>query len=257
MSNDRRHALFEGKVALVTGATAGIGRATAMAFAREGARVVLAGRREREGQDAVRLLCEAGHEACFFRTDVSIESEVRGLIERAMSVYGRLDCAFNNAGVAHVNSVVEGTSAQFDLHLESIVKGTYYSMKYEIPAIRDCGGGAIVNSSSIAGLVGISRMSFYSSSKAAILGLTRSAAIDVAKWNIRINAVCPAAIAGVMEDEILAAKGLTTADVVANIPLGRHGVPEDVAAVVLFLASDAASFMTGAVVPVDGGWSAR
>lgn len=203
------------------------------------------------------LIREAGGEALFVKTDISVESDVQALIERTVATYGRLDCAFNNAGVAYVTSLLDGTEAELDLHLNTMVKGTYYSMKYEIPAMRDTGGGAIVNSSSVAGLIGISKMAFYSASKAAILGLTRSAALDVARWNIRVNAVCPAGIAGDMEDSILAAKGSTKADVIAKIPLGRHGQPEDVAGVVLFLCSRGASFMTGAVVPVDGGWSAQ
>ncbi|MGH7792614.1 MAG: SDR family NAD(P)-dependent oxidoreductase, partial [Thermodesulfobacteriota bacterium] len=192
---------FEGKVALVTGGTSGIGRATAVSFAREGARVVVTGRREKEGAETIQLVKDAGGEGFFIKTDVSKEADVRMMVEKIMKAYGRLDYAFNNAGIDQSpGPLVEQAEETFDQIMNINVKGVWLSMKYEIPRMLNNGGGAIVNMASVGGLIGFPGVPIYIASKHAVLGLTKSVALEYAKSGIRINAVSPAAIETDMVD---------------------------------------------------------
>ena len=247
---------FNGKVALVTGATSGIGRATALAFAKAGAKVVAAGRREEQGDETVRLIRQAGGQATFVRTDVRVDAEVRGLIDRTVSTYGRLDCAFNNTGTIILSPIVDDTETDFDVVVDTNVKGVFACLRHEIREMSKSGGGAIVNASSLAGLKGSRDRSLYAASKHAVVGLTRSVALEVAGFGIRVNAVCPAAIEGAMDELFRNYFHVSREQMAAATPLGRAGKPEEVAALVLFLCSDQAAFITGAAVPVDGGMSA-
>ena len=248
--------VFENKVALVVGATSGIGRATAVAFAREGAKVVVAGRRESEGEDTVRLILETGSEGIFVKTDVKRESEVEDLIRKTAVTYGRLDCAFNNAGTIGLSPLAETTDEHFQTIIDTNVKGVFFCLKHEIAHMVKAGSGAIVNMSSLAGLVGSRDRAVYSASKHAVIGLTKSTALEVARRGIRVNAICPAAIEGAMDELFMTYFGLTKERMADAVPLGRTGKPEDVAGAVLFLCSSQATFITGAVLPVDGGYSA-
>ena len=248
---------FEGKIALVTGATSGIGRASALAFAQEGAKVVVAGRRDKEGEETLRLIHEAGSEGLFVETDVTVESEVKRLIDKVVSEYGHIDCAFNNAGTIVLSPIVEQTESNYQSIMNVNVKGVFFCLKYEIAQMLKTGGGAIVNSSSLAGIIGSPENSLYSASKHAVLGLTRSSALEAAKSGIRVNAVCGAFIKGAMEDIFMDYKGITEEQSAGNIPLGRLGQPEEIARAVLFLCSDGASFITGTYLSVDGGYSAQ
>lgn len=247
---------FEGKVALVVGATSGIGRATAVAFAREGAKVVVAGRRESEGEDTVRLILETGSDGTFVKTDVRMESEVEDLIHKTVVTYGRLDCAFNNAGTIGLSSLAEATAEHFQAIIDTNVKGAFFCLKHEIAHMLKTGSGAIVNMSSLAGLVGSRDRAVYSASKHAVIELTKSTALEVARREIRVNAICPAAIEGAMDELFMTYFGLTKERMADAVPLGRAGKPDDVAGAVLFLCSSQATFITGAVLPVDGGYSA-
>ena len=247
---------FAEKVVLVTGATRGIGRATTIAFAREGAKVVFCGRHVEWGQETARLAREAGGEATFVRADVRVEAEVRALVDRTASEHGRIDCAFNNAGFEAMAPLVEQTESNSDLSLDTNVKGVFFSLKHEIRLMKEAGGGAIVNESSIAGLRGIPDNSLYSASKHAVIGLTKTAALENAVFGIRINALCPSAIDGAMLRGFMEDRGLSEEQIVSYVPIGRIGKPEDVAEAVLFLCSDKASYITGATLQVDGGMSA-
>lgn len=247
---------FDGKVALVTGSTGGIGRAAAVAFAREGARVIVTGRREAEGEETVRLARAAGGEAIYVRADVTVEAEVAALVDRAVAGYGRLDCAFNNAGFEVMAPLVDQTEENCDRTLDTNVKGVFFCLKYEIEAMKASGGGAIVNESSLAGITGIPDNSLYTASKHAVIGLTKVAALENAGAGIRVNALCPSAIDGAMLRGFMAHRGLSEEQMTANVPIGRIGKPEDVAEAVLFLCSEKASYITGATLEVDGGMSA-
>jgi NAD(P)-dependent dehydrogenase (short-subunit alcohol dehydrogenase family) len=247
---------FVGKVALVTGATRGIGRAAAIAFAREGARVVFCGRHEEWGEETARLAREAGSEATFVRADVTVESDVATLVDRAVADYGRIDCAFNNAGFEAMVPLIDQTEENSDLTLDTNVKGVFFCLKHEIRAMKETGGGTIVNESSLAGLKGIPDNALYSASKHAVIGLTKTAALENARFGIRVNAVCPSAIDGAMLRGFMTHRNLSEEQMVANVPIGRIGKPEDVAEAVLFLCSDKASYITGATLEVDGGMSA-
>ncbi len=249
---------FTGKVVIVTGGGSGIGRTTALAFARQGAKVVVAGRREKEGRETVDLIKRGGGEAVFVQADVSREEDVRALVGRAVSTFGRLDVAFNNAGTeGKMGPLVEQNTDNFDSVMNTNVKGVYLSMKHEIPQMIKNGGGSIVNNASVAALIGFPGMSIYVASKHAVLGLTRSAALEVAKQGVRINAVSPAAIETDMLSRVAGNDDQTKKQFAALHPVGRIGKPEEIASAVLWLASDASSFVTGQSLTVDGGFTAQ
>lgn len=248
---------FQNKVALVTGGTSGIGRATALAFAKAGAKVVIAGRRETEGAIVVAEIQAAGGEALFIRADVAVESEVRQLVERTVAAYGRLDVAFNNAGIEWAGPLANATEADYRRIFDINVWGVVTSLKYEIPAMLASGGGAIVNTSSVAGHIGMAGVSLYVASKHAVEGVTKSVALEFARQGIRVNAVAPAAIKTDMVDRFVGKEGDQRNYLASLHPVGRMGTAREIADAVLFLCSDAASFITGESVKVDGGFTAQ
>jgi len=251
-------ASLPGKVAIVTGGSSGIGRATAIAFAHEGAKVVVASRRAEEGEETVRLVKEAGSDGFFVKTDVTQAADVNEMVEKTIRSYGRLDYAFNNAGIEQAPSpLVEQTEETFDQIIDINVKGVWLSMKYQIPQMLKNGGGAIVNTSSIAGLVGMAGVPIYVASKHAVVGLTKSVALEYAKANIRVNAVSPGAIETDMFERFVKDNPQAREQMMAMHPLGRAGKSEEIASAVVWLCSDGASFITGQTLALDGGFTAQ
>jgi len=249
---------YDGKVALVTGGGTGIGRATAIAFAREGAKVVIGNRNGEAGEAVVQAIKDSGGDASFLKTDVSSEDDVKALIEHAVATYGRLDVAFNNAGIGgSAGPLADQTTENYDKVMGINVKGVWLSMKYEIPAMLKTGGGAIVNNSSVGGLVGFAGVSIYSASKHAVMGLTKSAALEYSKHGVRVNAVNPAVIRTPMAEGLARGRRIQTDDFAKMHPIGRIGEPEEVAEAVLWLCSDKASFVTGTATCVDGGFTVQ
>lgn len=250
-------ASLSGKVAIVTGGSSGIGKATAIAFAREGAKVVVASRREKEGQETVKQVQSAGSEGFFIKTDVSKETDVSAMVEKTIATYGHLDYAFNNAGIEQIPTpLVEQTEETFDQVMDINVKGVWLCMKHQIPQMLVSGGGAIVNMSSIAGIIGAPGLPIYVASKHAVLGLTKSVALEYAKEGIRINAVCPGMIETDLLDRAFANQEVKER-LIAMHPIGRVGKPEEIAEAVVWLCSDKASFVTGQSLPLDGGYVAQ
>jgi NAD(P)-dependent dehydrogenase (short-subunit alcohol dehydrogenase family) len=246
---------FEGKVVIVTGASSGIGQATAFAFAREGAKVIVSDIQERDGVATVNAIKKENGEAHFIDCDVSSEEQVKSLVEKTIEKYGRLDCAYNNAGVEGApSSTIECSTENWDKTININLKGVWLCMKYEIPAMLRNGKGSIVNCSSIAGLVGFETIPAYVASKHGVIGLTETAALEFAKNNIRVNAVCPGAIHTPMLDRFTHGEEKTMAE---QDPMGRVGRPEEIADSVLWLCSDKASYVTGQSIAVDGGWVAH
>lgn len=249
---------FEGKVALVTGGGSGIGRATARAFARQGAQVVIGNRNVQRGEETVAMIRKAGGTASFKRTDVLVAAEIESLIDHAVKTYGGLDLAFNNAGVeGTVAPIVQQTEADYDAVMDVNVKGVWLSMKYEILRMLERGGGAIVNCSSVAGLIGFPNMAPYFASKHAVIGLTKVAALEYSAQGIRINAVNPAVIETEMVDRIAEGFSMKKDELIPMHPIGRLGRVEEIAEAVLWLCSPKSSFVTGHSLVVDGGFTAR
>ncbi|MCW4454077.1 glucose 1-dehydrogenase [Flavobacterium sp. MXW15] len=244
---------FADKVVLVTGGTSGIGRATALAFAQEGASVVVAGRREDEGAESVALIGQAGGKGLFVRADVSVEDEIAAMVARAVEVFGGLHFAFNNAGVFLPPApITEITTEAIDRILAVNVRGTALCMKHEIPAIMKSGGGGIVNTASFLGIRAFPGSAIYNASKSAVIGLTKSAAVEFASQGVRVNVVCPGVIDTPMNEEMRAEE--SGREFLNGLqPMKRTGRPEEIAGAVLYLCSPSAGFTTGATLGVDGG----
>ena len=249
---------FDGKVALITGGGSGIGRATAVAFARQGVQVVIGNRNVERGEETVAMIRKAGGTASFKRTDVMVAAEIEALVEHAVKTYSRLDVAFNNAGIEGdlKPTLIDHTEANFDAVMDINVKGVWLSMKYEIPRMLEQGSGAIVNCSSVAGVIGFPGIGIYVASKHAVVGLTKTAALEFSAKGIRINAVNPAVIDTEMVDRIADGMNMKKNDLTTFHPIGRIGRVEEVAEAVLWLCSDRASFVTGHSLIVDGGFTA-
>jgi NAD(P)-dependent dehydrogenase (short-subunit alcohol dehydrogenase family) len=248
---------LEGKVGLVTGGTSGIGREAAVLFAKAGAKVVIAGRRELEGQETLEMIRAAGSDGLFVKTDVSKAPEVEALIQKAAEAFGRLDVAFNNAGIEGVWApIVRQSEEDWDRIIATNLKGVWLCLKYEIrQMLKQNGGGAIVNMSSITGLVGAVGAAAYSASKHGVVGLTQTAALENAKSGIRINAVCPGFTETPMTDRVFRVPGVHKY-VLSCHPIGRLGRPTEIAEAVVWMCSDRASFMTGQSLVLDGGFLA-
>jgi NAD(P)-dependent dehydrogenase (short-subunit alcohol dehydrogenase family) len=249
--------ILQDKVALVTGGASGIGRATAIAFGAAGAKVVFSDIRSVEGEETADLVRETGAECLFVASDVSSEADVQALVQKAIATYGKLDCAFNNAGIDRVVTPLHEQSIEdFDKILSINARGLFLCMKYEIQQMLTQGSGAIVNNSSTNGLVALPGISPYVASKHAVMGLTRSAALDYAKQGIRINAVNPGPIATDLMARSAEQMGITFDDLGSMVPMGRIGQATEIAQVVVFLCSDAASYITGQPLAIDGGYTA-
>ncbi len=249
---------FEGKVALVTGGAAGIGRTTALAFAREGAKVVIADINVEGGEETVKMIRDAGSEAIFVKTDVRMAEEVKNMADKTVETFGRLDCAFNNAGI-NEDAVTISRCAEdsWKRMIDTNLTGVFLCMKYELPKMRKSGGGSIVNVASVMGLVGDGSHPGYSGSKHGVVGLTRTAAIVYAQAGIRINVVCPGPTLTSMISRLIDGHPEVEQLLLSNIPMNRMAKPEEIARAVLFLCSDDASYITGHPLAVDGGWVAR
>jgi NAD(P)-dependent dehydrogenase (short-subunit alcohol dehydrogenase family) len=250
--------LLQGKIALVTGGGSGIGRATSLRLAKEGATVMIADYVPEGAERTVKMIMDAGGAASCMAADVSVTKEVETMVKKTVETYGRIDCAFNNAGIEGVfDSTIECTEENFDRVVAIDLKAVWLCMKYEIPQMLKQGGGAIVNTASIAGLTGFQGIPAYVAAKHGVVGLTRTAALEYAQKNIRVNCVCPGVIRTPMVERAFDKGGLKEADVVLAEPIGRLGKPEEIAEGVLWLLSDTASFVTGHPLTIDGGWVAR
>jgi NAD(P)-dependent dehydrogenase (short-subunit alcohol dehydrogenase family) len=250
---------LENKVALITGGTSGIGRATALLFAQEGAKVALTGRDESRGQDVVEDIDRAGGTAIFIRSDVRFAAECRRAVDETLGAFGRLDILFNNAGVFFPNTVLDCTEEEWDLTVDISLKGTYLMCKFALPTMIAQGSGAIINNASGWGLVGGNEAASYCAAKGGVVLLTKAMAVDHSRQGIRVNCVCPGDVETPMLYEDAESRGMTWEAYLAaaaDRPMGRIGRPEEIAKAVLFLACNDSSFMTGAALAVDGGGSA-
>ncbi len=250
--------LVEGKVALVTGAASGIGRATALALAREGAKVLVCDVDDAEGKSAVGEISEAGGEARYAHVDVTDEIQVAAMLREALEGFGRLDCAVNNAGITGPGGLIPDCDLETWSRIVAVdLTGVFLCLKHEIPVLRDGGGGAIVNMASGAGLIGVPGLAPYCASKHGVLGLTKTAAIENATSGVRVNAICPGSTDTPLLRGAMAQDPRLEKMVLANQPGGRLGMPEEIAEAAVWLCSDRASFVTGESMLVDGGALAR
>jgi NAD(P)-dependent dehydrogenase (short-subunit alcohol dehydrogenase family) len=248
----------KGKVALITGGGSGIGRATAMLFAAEGARVVIADYNVEGGERTLRAIKEAGGDGIFHGADVANPKEVEALVAKTVATYGRLDCAFNNAGIeGEFAPTPECTLENWQRVISINLSGVFYCMKYEIPEMLKNGGGTIVNTSSICGLAGIANTSAYTAAKHGVAGLTKAAALEFSSKGIRVNAVCPGFIRTPMVARVMDRGSFDEKAVIQTHPINRLGRPEEIAEAVLWLSTDASSFVTGVPMPIDGAYMAQ
>jgi NAD(P)-dependent dehydrogenase (short-subunit alcohol dehydrogenase family) len=249
---------FKDKIVLITGGTSGIGKATAIAFAREGAKVVITGRREKEGKAVVNEITHIGGRAEYFLSDVSKEADAKAAVEFTVKTFGKLDIAFNNAGIeGEFKPIHEQTEENYRQTFDINVGGVLWAMKYEIPALLANGGGSIVNTSSALGVTAMAGAGPYVASKHAVIGLTKTAALEYAKSNIRVNTLAPAVIATEMIDRATGGSDDVRAQFAGMHPVGRLGTSEEMASAVLYLSSPGASFVTGTTFLADGGWTAQ
>lgn len=246
------------KTILVTGASSGIGKATAVEFSKKGHQVILADVLEKEGHEVAKEIEKIGLKPLFVTCDISKEDEVKNLFEKIHSQFGKLDYAFNNAGIEGEQALTSDCSeANWDRVINTNLKGTWLCMKHEIPLMLRQKEGAIVNCASVAGLVGFAGVPAYAASKHGVVGLTKSAALEYSKSGIRINAVCPGVIQTPMIDRFVHGDEALKAELTLQEPMGRLGRPEEIATTVFWLCSEAASFVTGQAIAVDGGWTSR
>ncbi len=250
---------LDGKVALVTGGSSGIGRASALAFARAGAKVVVADMDVERGEAAVADILGGGGQACFVRADVTRSADVQAMVAATVERFGQLDCALNNAGIEGVVGVPidEAQEADWDRVIDINLKGVWLCLQHEIRQMKRQGGGSIVNTASVAGLVGGTFGAAYFASKHGVVGLSKAAAVENGTSTIRVNAVCPGVIKTEMADRLLDNDAEREQLIAAQHPIGRLGTPEEVAEMVVWLCSDAASFVTGQALAVDGGFVAQ
>jgi NAD(P)-dependent dehydrogenase (short-subunit alcohol dehydrogenase family) len=244
------------KVALITGGTSGIGEATAILFAKEGAKVAITGRNEERGRNVVRRIQDDGGTAIFLRADVRLAEDCRRAVDETVRSFGRLDILFNNAGLFYAHTAVDCSEEEWDLQMDVNLKGTFLMSKYALPGMIAQGSGNIINNSSGWGLVGGDKAVAYCASKGGVVNLTRAMAIDHGRQGIRVNCICPGDVETPMLPEDARFRGMKWQDYLAscaNRPMGRIGTTDEIAKVALFLASDDSSFMTGAVIAVDGG----
>jgi NAD(P)-dependent dehydrogenase (short-subunit alcohol dehydrogenase family) len=245
---------YKDKVVLVTGGSYGIGRAAAIGFARKGAKVSIADLDVERGQETLRRIKEAGGKAIFVKTDVSSEEDVKAMVEKTVQTYGKLDCAFNNAGIhKQFVSTIDFSAEDWEEMINVNLKSVWLCMKYEIPQMLKQGKGSIVNTSSAAGLVGAPSNPAYPASKHGVVGITKSTALEFARKGIRVNCVCPGPTRTGMNEALVAASPEIVKAMDQKVPMGRIGEPEEVAAAAIFLCSDEASYITGHALPVDGG----
>jgi NAD(P)-dependent dehydrogenase (short-subunit alcohol dehydrogenase family) len=250
--------ILQGKVTLVTGGGSGIGRATSILLAKEGAKVMIADYMPEGAERTVKMIKEGGGEASCVAADVSVTRQVEMMVDKTVATYGRLDCAFNNAGIeGKMSDTAEYPEDVFDRVIAINLKGVWLCMKYEIPRMIKIGGGAIVNTASGAGLVGVAQLSAYNASKHGVVGLTKTAALEFAQKNIRVNCVCPGLINTPMVARMVDSGGMNEQEFLAAEPVGRMGRPEEIGEGVVWLLSEAASFVTGHSMSIDGGYVAR
>jgi NAD(P)-dependent dehydrogenase (short-subunit alcohol dehydrogenase family) len=241
------------KVAIVTGSSSGIGRATAIAFGKAGAKVVVVARRQDKGEETVRLIQDAGSDAIFVQADVTKATDIEAMVTKTLETYERLDYAFNNAGSGTAGKITNLTESDWDLEINSNLKSVWLSMKYEIPAMQKNGGGAIVNISSQGALLGVANYGAYGAAKAGVIALSRAAAAEYSEDRIRINTVSPGAV---KTDLWAGAPPEMLEQVAAGIPLKRVGTPEDIAEAVVWLCAEGSGFVTGHNLVIDGGYTA-
>lgn len=250
--------IFDGKIAIITGATSGIGRAAAIDFAEKGATVILTGRREDKGKETVDLVTKSGGKGQFIKADAAKESDCKMMVETALEKYGRLDYAFNNAGIEGVIApTIEQTDENFQTVMNINVLGVLNSMKYQIPAMLKNGGGAIVNNASVASMIGMPGMSVYCASKYAVVGLSKVAALEFSAQGVRVNVVSPAAVKTEMYDRFTGGDEAMIEQFAKMHPIGRVGESMEIGKAVTFLCSPDASFITGVNIPVDGGFTSQ